>query len=431
VIRADKIKIIDNHIKWSFTFYNNKTVTLSSFEELTLFLLNEAKYWKKYENNFTDNSSSYSDWYNKCNVALNEVINKIEDDKETATSLFNLIQTQLNNVKITNVSQSQASRAITVVIRCPNILCSNNTNHEAIAYAYSNFFNDNKPVYDAFISIVENQAAINDLLSSRSNMDNQKAVIAYFGFQLKTNKYPSYDLLNKEKIKSIENDIDNIANNLQEKRNDINEFIDNCREQYDKQYSERNNEIDEYRNAVNSWYEKSIEKVNSLEETYKEKLHLAEPVAHWEKEAKKKHKSFLIWLSVTVLMCVTLLFVATRLVTIVLLQAEIISDLLEGSPLYFVPQYFIFVAIISFLVYIIRIFIKITMSEKHMHAEYSQKAAFTYFYLSLLQSSDDGISKEERPIILNALFSGVDTGLIKSESKSETDIAILASLLNK
>jgi len=71
------------------------------------------------------------------------------------------------------------------------------------------------------------------------------------------------------------------------------------------------------------------------------------------------------------------------------------------------------------------------MSEKHMHAEYSQKAAFTYFYLSLLQNSSDGISKEERPMILAALFSKVDTGLIKSESKSETETALLTSLINK
>ena len=70
--------------------------------------------------------------------------------------------------------------------------------------------------------------------------------------------------------------------------------------------------------------------------------------------------------------------------------------------------------------------IKIVMSNHHLAAEYKQKAVLTRFYQSLTYAGTD-IDREERLIIINSLFSRVDTGLIKTDNSNDSE-AILAVL---
>ena len=53
----------------------------------------------------------------------------------------------------------------------------------------------------------------------------------------------------------------------------------------------------------------------------------------------------------------------------------------------------------------------------------------TYFYLTLLERKD-AVTSEERALVLNALFSSVDTGLVKSGDSAGLD-ALAASLLKR
>ena len=86
----------------------------------------------------------------------------------------------------------------------------------------------------------------------------------------------------------------------------------------------------------------------------------------------------------------------------------------------FISKSFIYVVLIFFLVYIIRIIIKIIVSSQHMSMEYEQKAALTRFYQALIQDGKE-VDKEEKLIIFNALFRKTDTGLIKSDNSNDAD----------
>ena len=66
------------------------------------------------------------------------------------------------------------------------------------------------------------------------------------------------------------------------------------------------------------------------------------------------------------------------------------------------------------------------MSNHHLATEYRQKAALTRFYQSLTYAGTD-IDKEERLIIINSLFSRVETGLVKTDTSNDSD-TILAIL---
>ena len=62
----------------------------------------------------------------------------------------------------------------------------------------------------------------------------------------------------------------------------------------------------------------------------------------------------------------------------------------------------------------------------HLATEYKQKAALTRFYQALTKAGTD-IEKEERLIIINSLFSKVETGLVKTDTSNDSD-TILALL---
>ena len=101
---------------------------------------------------------------------------------------------------------------------------------------------------------------------------------------------------------------------------------------------------------------------------------------------------------------------------------DYIQEMAKGIP--FISKSFIYVALISFLIYIIRIII----SSQHISMEYEQKAALTRFYQALIQDGKE-VDKEEKLIIFNALFRKTDTGLIKSDNSNDADA--LLSLFSK
>ena len=99
-----------------------------------------------------------------------------------------------------------------------------------------------------------------------------------------------------------------------------------------------------------------------------------------------------------------------------------IHDYLQGTEkeIPFISKSFIYIALISFLIYIIRIIIKIIVSSQHMSMEYEQKAALIRFYQALIQDGKE-VDREEKLIIFNALFRKTDTGLIKSDNSNDAD----------
>ncbi len=102
-----------------------------------------------------------------------------------------------------------------------------------------------------------------------------------------------------------------------------------------------------------------------------------------------------------------------------------ISVLSKDMPVY---SSIILLAMISLVVYILRIFIKMAISSKHLMEEYKQKYSLTYFYLSLV---NNGSIKDEKSqnIISTSLFTKADTGLIKNDNSNELDKTLLSLLI--
>ena len=93
----------------------------------------------------------------------------------------------------------------------------------------------------------------------------------------------------------------------------------------------------------------------------------------------------------------------------------------------FLSETFILISVISFFIYIIRVLVKLIISNQHLSVEYKQKAALTRFYQALTYAGNE-IDKEEKLIIMTALFSKSDSGLVKTDGSNDMDtlLAVLS-----
>ena len=65
-------------------------------------------------------------------------------------------------------------------------------------------------------------------------------------------------------------------------------------------------------------------------------------------------------------------------------------------------------------VYMLRLFVKMAISAYHLSRDAKERYQLSYFYLSLI--NDKAIYEGDRSIVLQSLFSRVDTGLLKGDS---------------
>lgn len=218
----------------------------------------------------------------------------------------------------------------------------------------------------------------------------------------------------KSKLQEISNDSD-----VQYK--EITTLIETKHNEIQQQFAEKTKELNEFQNSINIWQEEKKARLNNLEETYKNKLSLEAPEILWYNRSKEYRRFAKCWTGVLIVAAIALAKFLTDLVMVI---HEYSLDAVQEIP--FVSKSFILVSIISFFVYIIRVLIKIVMSNHHLATEYEQKAALTRFYQALTYAGTD-IAQEERIIIIHSLFSRTETGLVKTDSSNDVD-AILSVL---
>ena len=216
------------------------------------------------------------------------------------------------------------------------------------------------------------------------------------------------------KLKDISDDSD-------EQYRQITALIEDKHNQIQMQYNEKVSELAEFQKSLDDWQKEKQEKIKVLEDTYEKHLSLEAPETLWKERSEEHQKLADNWTQFLIL--AVLLLIAALVGLIVVIHSYLNSI---QSKLPFISESFILISVISFFIYIVRILIKIIMSNHHLATEYKQKAALTRFYQALTKAGTD-IEKEERLIIINSLFSKVETGLVKTDTSNDSD-AILALL---
>ena len=249
------------------------------------------------------------------------------------------------------------------------------------------------------------------------------------------NYYPTLYLMKQEfgKIKDdiadfdsevlvpLHQKLDDISQSADESSNEITQFFEDENSKIQSQVELQEQYLNNFTENMEKWEEEKENKLRELEETYKNKLQLEEPEKLWNLRAENYRKKAKFWTYFLVGASIMLALIFSMLVWFLY---EFPLDISKKIP--FLSQSFFVVAIISFFIYIIRILVKLSMSNNHLAIEYEQKAAMTRFFQALTYDGES-INENERLIIINSLFTKVDTGLVKTDGvEMENLLGVLA-----
>lgn len=201
-------------------------------------------------------------------------------------------------------------------------------------------------------------------------------------------------------------------------------------------------ETDSFRNAketlFDDWYS-NAQKTNSdfenvaknkifeLEEIYEKKLQLQAPAKYWDKKSKEYLRQAI--LTRNILTFIIAVFGAFFASILVISPDWIFKTVFEGNKISIVRWSVVFIALISLLVFIVKAITKIMFSSFHLARDAEERHTLTFFYLALLNDPKSEIKDEERKMIIQSLFSRVDTGLLKGDSSPEMPNDFLGKFL--
>lgn len=280
----------------------------------------------------------------------------------------------------------------------------------------TNYLND---AVSNFIRLSKNMHEVGHDLTSTYRYDFYPAL--YLLKQQLSDLKESKDDFETNIVLPIKSKLQEISDDSEEQFKEITTFIETKHNEIQKQFDEKTIELKEFRSSMDTWKEEKQVQLSDLEETYKNKLSIESPEQLWYNRSKEYRSQAKYW---TWALIVAVLVLICSLAGLVMVIHDYSLDTIQEIP--FVSKSFILISIISFFVYIIRVLIKIVMSNHHLATEYEQKAALTRFYQALTYAGTD-IAKEERIIIIHSLFSKTETGLVKTDSSNDVD-AILSVL---
>lgn len=223
----------------------------------------------------------------------------------------------------------------------------------------------------------------------------------------------------------------------------LSETYHNSVEEIVQQYVEHWQKVDSdyttYAEEMSMWQEKHKEELQGfieekqealslLENTYKNKLSLEAPVEYWKKSKEANKKTGTTWVALAVILSV---LIAGYIMLVI--SDTFLPDALKGDMSIFnaasIRSTLLITAGVSVLVYLLRIFIKMALSSFHLSKDASERETLTYLFLSL--TNDGKISDAERAIVLQALFSRADTGLLKGDSSPSFSNEGIMSIISK
>ncbi len=151
-----------------------------------------------------------------------------------------------------------------------------------------------------------------------------------------------------------------------------------------------------------------VTRTSELENTYQEKLRLEKPATYWKRSARKYGIQGGLW---------SLALLASLLLGVYYFS-EFFTDWLKGKEidveLSTMQGVILFGSVVAIYAFMVKILSRLTFSSFHLMRDAEEREQLTYLYLAL--NNDQNIDEKSRDIVLQALFSRTDTGLLTAES---------------
>ena len=229
-------------------------------------------------------------------------------------------------------------------------------------------------------------------------------------------------------INILKTELSTMEEIIPKRKNEILNYMKSTSNEFDIWKNDFKENINDWRDEIDEWKEKMEKKLTILENTYREKLKLEEPEKLWNEKAKNYGKAYKLWGVFVILLSGAIVYFVNKIITEFYFNSRL-DSISDNDVLNYFPKTFLFVGILSLALYVLRVFVKITLSNKHLQLECEQKAVLTRFYQALVYEGQN-INENERLIIFNTLFSKTESGLIKL-SDTPNEIENIISLLSK
>lgn len=409
-------KIIDDSIRsYTVNFSLNLSKQFETYSELLRFLKKEKNFWKKQSSN-VKTSNSYD---LICEDAENFFIELKKNIKENLNDFTTNIGNFFRNLPRNNLSIAISySKEVSISL---NIVPSDYEDIKNIVVAYKMFY-DEQDTYKQYLQLIRDPTYLIRYLNENSS----KSRIAYLFLAQKLKEINGDSASQVKQIQHLIDDLktanSSYSESIEENKKDLIEYIDNTKINFSEVVQNEIELNNKERTAISDLLVEKTEKFNDLEKAYEENLHLKAPITFWNDKSKEYAKNSRLWFIASIVVSILLMGVGTYLVHMIYFNPA--NSKSEAITL--IPKSFVLVAIVSLLVYILRVFIKVATSNNHLSLEYAQKAALTDFYLSLLQYENEAINENDKTLIYSTLFSKVDTGLIKGSESSDVEKLILS-----
>lgn len=181
--------------------------------------------------------------------------------------------------------------------------------------------------------------------------------------------------------------------------------------------------VDHNQNELSQFVLDKQAELKNLESLYQEKIMLEAPATYWDELSKHYHNKGNQWRNWAI--------VATSILSIVLLVILFWKPetIFEGNQFTAnsIKASLLLVLFTSIAIYLIRLFVLLAQSAYHLSRDAKERYQLTYVYLALIK--EKGATEAERSIILQALFSRADTGLLKGDSSPTMPDGMLSQIM--
>ncbi len=386
----------------------DKPRVFKSVKDFHSFILDEVEFWEKYEN-----LSGYC--RDICNFFRNNVLNHIINGVSYANS------NQLST------ASSHIDSAISIAI----------STHWQIIYSKSRL----GKLVEQHLLLGTAEPIFEHLSSGRlynHDLNYWSGLIEY----VLTSNSKMKNVLNKS-IKAEQAMIVDIRDQY------LSEY-EKIKEEHAVSQESTRTEVETFKNELNSWRETTTANVdmdlqikdkefgsttnsyktqfNELKERYENHISLKAPAEYWKTLKKNYFIQGWIWMGFTTIS--TIGFIAYLHFALNTITNWIAVGVDDAAWLQNLKSAFIFALIVSAGAFLIRQFVKLSMSAFHLSRDAEERLQLTTVYLSLLKEKG-AVADSERSIILQSIFSRSDTGLLKGDSSPTMPSPVDVLMKNK
>jgi len=289
------------------------------------------------------------------------------------------------------------------------------------------FINYNTATANSFLDYITKQAVV----MNNNDINSLNGALLGYEFVNQSSEISKRRLSEKKSIGQLRSNYSNAQNELftevEEIKLDIKDWDNKTQNKFSRLY-EVNKYLGERRvkhhdNQFNNILRTWSATVDELEQTYEEKLRLDKPAQYWHKAAKKYGLQGSLW---------TIAIIAMVLLGLVYFR-EFFITWLEGKEtgikLNTVQGIIIFGSFAATFAYLLKVLSRLTFSAFHLMRDAEEREQLTYLYLSL--TNESAIDKDSRDIVLQALFSRSETGLLTNEHGPTMPMSDAIKLMSK